>query len=113
MKPVDGAAFRPGAWPRDDDPRKPSSKLPSAANAELLVQAEMLISAYIAPESDRSAIINERIVLFDHPQQREAPTLVAGRWRMREKVWQHTGWRARAGREQREGGFLRPFLVDG
>jgi hypothetical protein len=35
-------------------------------------QAERLIAAYIAPESDRAAIINELIALFDGPVQREA-----------------------------------------
>jgi hypothetical protein len=33
--------------------------------------------AYIAPESDRDAIINELIILFDGPAQREAERLVA------------------------------------
>lgn len=37
----------------------------------------MLIGTYIRPESDRSASINELIVLFDDPQQREAHTLAA------------------------------------
>jgi hypothetical protein len=36
------------------------------------VQAELLIAAYVAPESDRETIINELIALFDGPQQREA-----------------------------------------
>jgi hypothetical protein len=36
------------------------------------VQAELLIAAYVAPESDRETILNELIALFDGPQQREA-----------------------------------------
>jgi hypothetical protein len=35
------------------------------ANVALRVQAERLIAAYVAPESDRAAIINELIALFD------------------------------------------------
>jgi hypothetical protein len=41
------------------------------ANAALRVQAERLIAAYVAPESNRAAIINELIMLFDGQQQRE------------------------------------------
>ena len=44
-------------------------------NAALRVQAERLIAAYIAPESDRVAIISELIRLFDGPAQREAQRL--------------------------------------
>jgi hypothetical protein len=47
------------------------------ANAALRVQAEHLIAAYVAPESDREAIISELITLFDGPQQREAERLTA------------------------------------
>jgi hypothetical protein len=47
------------------------------ANAQLRVQAERLIAAYVAPESDRPAIINELIALFDGPAQREADRLAA------------------------------------
>jgi hypothetical protein len=47
------------------------------ANAAIRVQAERLIAAYVAPESDREAIINELIPLFDGPQQREAERLAA------------------------------------
>jgi hypothetical protein len=47
------------------------------ANAAIRVQAERLIAAYVAPESDREAIINELIILFDGPQQREAERLTA------------------------------------
>ena len=46
------------------------------ANAELRVY-ERLIAAYVAPESDRAAIINELIALFDGPAQREAQRLAA------------------------------------
>jgi hypothetical protein len=45
------------------------------ANARLREQGERLIAAYIEPGSDRSAIINELIGLFDGPQQREAQRL--------------------------------------
>jgi hypothetical protein len=45
------------------------------ANAALRVQAEQLIAAYVAPECDRAAIINELITLFDGPQQRAARRL--------------------------------------
>jgi hypothetical protein len=47
------------------------------ANAALRVQAERLIAAYVAPESDRAAIISELIALFDGPGQREAQMLEA------------------------------------
>jgi hypothetical protein len=47
------------------------------ANAGLRVQAERLIAAYVAPESDRGSIINELIALFDGPLQREAGALAA------------------------------------
>jgi hypothetical protein len=46
-------------------------------NAALRVQAERLIAAYVAPESNRAAIVNELIALFDGPQQREAQRLAA------------------------------------
>jgi hypothetical protein len=38
-------------------------------------QAEQLIAAYVAPESDRIAIANKLIALFDGPEQREAERL--------------------------------------
>ena len=44
-------------------------------NAALRVQAERLIAAYVAPESDRGSIINEIIALFDELAQREADRL--------------------------------------
>lgn len=47
------------------------------ANVVIRVQAERLIAAYVAPELDRAAIINELIALFDGPQQREAERLTA------------------------------------
>jgi hypothetical protein len=46
-------------------------------NVALRVQAERLIAAYVAPESNRPAIINELITLFDGPAQREAHRLAA------------------------------------
>jgi glycine cleavage system regulatory protein len=45
------------------------------ANAKLREQAEELIAAYIEPGSDRPAIINQLIHLFDGPDQREAERL--------------------------------------
>jgi hypothetical protein len=45
------------------------------ANAGLRVQAERLIGADVAPESDRAAITKELIALFDGPAQREAKRL--------------------------------------
>jgi hypothetical protein len=47
------------------------------ANAVLRVRGERLIAADVAPESDRAAIINEVIALFDGPGQREAQRLAA------------------------------------
>jgi hypothetical protein len=47
------------------------------ANVALRVQAERLIANYVAPESNRAAIINELIALFDGPSQREAQRLEA------------------------------------
>jgi hypothetical protein len=44
-------------------------------NAAILVHAQRLIAAYIAPESDRAAIISELIRLLDGPAQREAKRL--------------------------------------
>lgn len=44
-------------------------------NAALLVHAQRLIAACIAPESDRAAIISELIRLLDGPAQREAKRL--------------------------------------
>ncbi len=63
-----------GAEDRDDSRE---AKLTHALDAHvaLRIQAERLIAAYVAPESDRAAIINELITLFDGPQQREAERL--------------------------------------
>ena len=44
-------------------------------NAALLDHAQRLIAAYIAPESDRAAIISELIRLLDGPAHREAKRL--------------------------------------
>jgi hypothetical protein len=41
------------------------------ANASCGEQAEELIAAYLEPASDRPAIINQLIRLFDGPEQRE------------------------------------------
>jgi hypothetical protein len=46
-------------------------------NVALRVRAERLIAAYVSPESDRAAIINELITLFDGPAQREAQRLAS------------------------------------
>jgi hypothetical protein len=57
----------------------PEAKLIAALEAHmaLRVQAEELIAAYVAPESDRATLINALITLFDGPQQREAQRLAA------------------------------------
>ena len=69
LRPNEGAA----------DMTRRESQLEAAlrASAALRVQAEQLIAAYVAPESDRPAIINELIALFDGPEQREAERLAA------------------------------------
>jgi hypothetical protein len=56
-----------------------TAKLEAAlrVNAALRVEAEHLLAAYVAPESDMGAIINELIALFDGPAQREAERLAA------------------------------------
>jgi hypothetical protein len=54
----------------------------------LRVQAERLIAAYLQPNSDRPAVLNELIILFDGPQQREAQRLGAEALDKRErKSW--------------------------
>jgi hypothetical protein len=58
-------------------PRETTLTAALDANAALRVQAERLIAAYVAPESNRAAIVNELIALFDGPQQREAQRLAA------------------------------------
>jgi hypothetical protein len=55
--------------------RKTQLEAALRSNAALRVQAERLIAAYVAPESDRPTIVNELITLFDGPQQREAQRL--------------------------------------
>jgi hypothetical protein len=57
--------------------RETSLEAALVANVALRVQAERLIEAYVAPESNRAAIINELIMLFDGPQQREAQRLAS------------------------------------
>jgi hypothetical protein len=47
------------------------------AHVALRIQAERLLAAYVAPDSNRLDIINELITLFDGPQQREAQKLAA------------------------------------
>ena len=56
-----------------------TAKLEAAlrVNSVLRVEAEHLLAAYIAPELDRGAIINDLIALFDGPAQREAERLAA------------------------------------
>ena len=56
-------------------PRETQLSAALTANVALRVQAERLIAAYIEPNSDRPAVINELITLFDGPQQREAERL--------------------------------------
>jgi hypothetical protein len=58
------------------------------AHMALRVQAEELIAAYVAPESDRAALIDALITLFDGPQQREAQ-------RLADEALGRTGGRAR------------------
>jgi hypothetical protein len=60
-----------------DDSRETKLTAALIANAKLREQAERLIAAYVAPKSDRPAIINELIALFDGPGQREAQMLEA------------------------------------
>jgi hypothetical protein len=62
---------------REITPRETQLSVALAANVALRVQAERLIAAYIQPSSDRLAIINELIALFDGPAQREAKTRAA------------------------------------
>ena len=45
------------------------------ANARLREEGERLVAAYVAPESDKAAIITELIRLFDGLAQREAERL--------------------------------------
>ncbi len=64
-------------WIREITPHEAKLTAALDANVALRIQAERLIAAYIAAESDRAAIINELISLFDGPQQREAQRLAA------------------------------------
>jgi hypothetical protein len=48
-----------------DSSREARLEVALRANAALRVQAERLIAAYVAPESDRAAIFNELIALFE------------------------------------------------
>jgi hypothetical protein len=59
------------------------------ANAKLREEGERLIAAYVAPESDRPAILDELIRLFDGPAQREAERLT------REALADGEGWQYR------------------
>jgi hypothetical protein len=49
-----------------------------AANVSMRVEAERLIAAYVEPNSDLPAVINELITFFDGPRQREAQRLAIG-----------------------------------
>jgi hypothetical protein len=64
-------------WIREMTPREAKLTAALDANVALRIQAERLIAAYVVPESDRAAIINELIALFDGPAQREAERLSA------------------------------------
>jgi hypothetical protein len=57
--------------------REKQLEAPLRANTALRVQAERLIAAYVAPESDRAAIIDQLITLFDGRAQREARGLAS------------------------------------
>jgi hypothetical protein len=54
------------------------AKLEAALRVNAPFHAQRLIAAYIAPESDRDAIMSELSRLFDGPAQREAKRLVEG-----------------------------------
>jgi hypothetical protein len=66
----------PAAGNRRDRTRK-SARSALRSHSALRVQAERLVAAYVAPESNREAIINKLIVRFDGPAQREARMLTA------------------------------------
>ena len=59
------------------------------AHVALRIQAERLIAAYVAPESNRAVVIDELITLFDGPQQREAQKLA---WGALDKAREREGW---------------------
>ena len=69
--------FAPAKAVSGHNPREAQLEAALRANAALRVQAEGLIAAYVAPESNRHTIINELIALFDGPAQREAQSLAA------------------------------------
>jgi hypothetical protein len=69
--------FAPAKAVFGHNPREAQLEAALRANAALRVQAEGLIAAYVAPESNRHTIINELIALFDGPAQREAQSLAA------------------------------------
>jgi hypothetical protein len=73
-----------------------------SANAELRVRAEMLICACIAPGVPQIGHHQRTDSPFDRPQPGEAQALAT---EALEEAWLEGG----AGREQREGGFRRPF----
>ena len=58
-------------------PRESQLEAALRANAALRDQAERLIAAFVTPESDRTAVMNELIALLDGPAQREAQRLAA------------------------------------
>jgi hypothetical protein len=62
---------------RNITPREIELSAALGANVALRVEAERLIAAYVEPNSDRPAVINELITLFDGPRQREAQMLAA------------------------------------
>jgi hypothetical protein len=62
---------------RDMTEREVKLEAVLVANAAIRVQAEQLIADYVAPGWNREAIINELIILFVGPQQREAERLTA------------------------------------
>jgi hypothetical protein len=74
------AAMVPSTYCRRNNAIPLETKLKAAleVNVALRVEAEWLIAAYVALETGKAAIINELIMLFDGPQQRET-----NRWRMR------------------------------
>jgi hypothetical protein len=59
-----------------------------SVNAALWVQAERLIAAYVAPESDRGAINSELVRLFDGAAQRVKRNGLR-RKRLGEGWWKH------------------------
>ena len=66
----------PAAGNRRDRTRK-SARSALRSHSALRVQAERLVAAYVARDSNREAIINKLIVRFNGPAQREARMLTA------------------------------------